>query len=115
VDAYLLWPCLQEIGDVDPETPVPGFHLWRYGADRRCWIKDDDFGSGVVYVRPAWLGGGSRVFSQGNWSRLAEAMPHPLLPQSTLAGLVRFHPSLLLKRFVAAGLRGELISRSWGK
>ena len=54
VDLYLLWPILDNVGDIDPNTPTPGFDLWRYGCRSAYWIKDNDVESGVVYTQPPW-------------------------------------------------------------
>jgi hypothetical protein len=54
VALYVLWPLLDGVAEIDPDTPVPGFELWRYGCRIRYWIKDNDFQSGVVHVQPPW-------------------------------------------------------------
>jgi len=52
VAAYLLWPCLDGVSDLPADTPDPGFQLWANDCRMRYWIKDEDFGSGVVYIAP---------------------------------------------------------------
>jgi hypothetical protein len=54
VALYLLWPVLDDVSDIDADTGIPGFDLWRYGCRTSYWIKDNDPKSGLVYVRPPW-------------------------------------------------------------
>lgn len=54
VAMYLLWPTLKDVADYPPDTPNPGFELWRYNCRANYWIKNADFQSGVVYVQPPW-------------------------------------------------------------
>src|SRR5262249_47956333 len=54
VALYLLWPVLENVDAVDPNTPVPGFKLWQYNCRTNYWIHEGDMKSRLVCVQPPW-------------------------------------------------------------
>jgi hypothetical protein len=54
VALYMLWPALEDLGALDPNTPVPGFRLWQNNCRANYWIKDGNVKSGLVCVQPPW-------------------------------------------------------------
>ncbi len=55
VAVYLLWPCLQHSENPDPLLMEPGAKLWKLDCRDRYWVKDLDYSSKTIYVRPPWL------------------------------------------------------------
>lgn len=55
VATYLMWPFLSNEKDLAPCTMDAGAKLWKLGCRDRFWVKDLDYVSKVVYVRPPWL------------------------------------------------------------
>lgn len=55
VATYLMWPCLSNEKNLSPSTMDAGAKLWKLGCRDRYWVKDLDYISKVVYVRPPWL------------------------------------------------------------
>ncbi|MDN7130967.1 hypothetical protein JNO04_01200 [Halomonas sp. MC140] len=55
VATYLMWPCLEHENKLAPNTMEAAAKLWKLGCRDRFWVKDLDYSSKVVYVRPPWL------------------------------------------------------------
>ncbi|WP_024610871.1 hypothetical protein [Pseudoalteromonas sp. TB64] len=55
VATYLMWPFLERSNDLTDNTMDAGAKLWKFGCRDRYWVKDLDYSSKVVYVRPPWL------------------------------------------------------------
>lgn len=53
---YLMWPCLHHDSDLTSDIMDAAAKLWKLGCRDRYWVKDLDYASKVVYIRPPWLG-----------------------------------------------------------